>query len=112
MPGSRRNFATAADVRRGRRCRKPVHLKLDGKSFVACGKATARIVAFLQGLPPDELRTTRELALAVKLAYHSLWNVVHDPALSGYREIVPPRRRVWGSRPAIAELRRQMRVAG
>jgi len=30
--------------------------------------------------------------------------------LSGYREIVPPRRRVWGSRPAIAELRRQMRV--
>lgn len=91
---------------------KPVCLKLNGKAFAIrpAPPRIERIMAELDALPPDELFTTPEILKRLRTNLDAL-NSHAAQALADYRQICHGHQRYWGSRKAIAELRRQLEAA-
>jgi hypothetical protein len=72
-------------------------------SAVHASTAIERVLAFLRKAPDDEVYTSKELMVASKTTKPTLYDNLGK--LSGF-SLLTHRRRYWGNKKAIAELRR------
>ena len=86
-----------------------ITLKVGGKALELnpAPPSVLRLARFLDGQPPDALFTSPELAVKAEWALNSIVKYSNNqPELVDYRQTFR-HKMYWGSRKAIAELRRQ-----